>query len=257
MSKIVERTLDLLELFAQEKRPLSLSDIARLLSIPISSCHDVLQAMLARGYLYELGPRAGYYPTLRLQRLGEEIGENDPVAARADPLLRPLRDALDESVLLSKVTGLQANYLLTFEPTHPLRFLVKVGDGKRSLHTTSGGKALLANLDPAALDAFLKSAALTPLTERSITAKTDLRKDLALGLQRGWFVNQGESLDGVTTLSATFRSYAALYIVTVAGPSSRMDDKLERAIGLVTNVCKLLEMRLDAAVPAATRVRAR
>ncbi len=67
MSKIVDRTLDLLELFAEEKRPLSLSDIARLLKIPISSCHDVLQAMQARGYLYELAPRAGYYPTLRLQ----------------------------------------------------------------------------------------------------------------------------------------------------------------------------------------------
>ena len=42
MSKIVDRTLDLLELFAKEKRPLSLSDIARLLRIPVSSCHDVI-----------------------------------------------------------------------------------------------------------------------------------------------------------------------------------------------------------------------
>ena len=45
MSKIVDRTLDFLELFAKEKRPLSLSDISRLLSIPVSSCHDVLQAL--------------------------------------------------------------------------------------------------------------------------------------------------------------------------------------------------------------------
>jgi IclR family acetate operon transcriptional repressor len=37
MSKIVERTLDVFEMFAAEKRPLSLTDMARLLDIPISS----------------------------------------------------------------------------------------------------------------------------------------------------------------------------------------------------------------------------
>ena len=68
MSKIVDRTLDFLELFAKERRPLSLSDIARLLRIPISSCHDVIQAMQSRGYLYEIAPRAGYYPTCDCKR---------------------------------------------------------------------------------------------------------------------------------------------------------------------------------------------
>src|ERR1039458_7184961 len=111
MSKIVERTLDLLEVFAKVKRPLSLSEIARLLKIPVSSCYDVLRALQSRGYIYELAPRAGYYPTLRLQWLGKEIGDNDPVVTRAEQLLRSLRDTLDESVLLSKVSGLQATYL--------------------------------------------------------------------------------------------------------------------------------------------------
>jgi DNA-binding IclR family transcriptional regulator len=247
MSKIVDRTLDLLELFAAEKRPLPLSDIARLMKIPVSSCHDVLQAMQARGYLYELAPRAGYYPTLRLQRLGQEIGDNDPVVQRAELLLRSLRDTLDESVLLAKVAGMQATYLLAFEPTHPLRFLIKVGESVRSTYATSGGKALLGGLDDAALDAYLRSATLKPLTERTITSKTALREEVMQGRARGWYLNQGESLDGVTTLSGSFRWNTALYIVTVAGPSARLDPRLEQATGLVTNVCMMLETRMDAA----------
>jgi len=245
MSKIVERTLDLLELFAEEKRPLSLSDIARLLKIPVSSCHDVLQAMQARGYLYELAPRAGYYPTLRLQKLGKDIGDHDPVVARADLLLRSLRDTLDESVLLAKVSGLQAIYLLVFEPTHPLRFLMKVGDPARTLYATSGGKALLGSLDDRALSAFLRTANLVPMTTRTITAKSALRAEIELGRQRGWFSNNGESQDGVTTISASFRWNSAVYIVTVAGPSARIEPRLEQATGLITNVCRLLEMRAD------------
>jgi DNA-binding IclR family transcriptional regulator len=241
MSKIVDRTLDLLELFAAEKRPLPLTDIARLMKIPVSSCHDVLQALQARGYLYEIAPRAGYYPTLRLQQLGREIGDNDPVVLRADLLLRSLRDTLDESVLLAKVSGMMATYLLAFEPTHPLRFLVKVGDNVRTIHATSGGKAILGGLDDAALDGFLRTATLRPLTGRTITSKATLREDVLRGRARGWYLNQGESLEGVTTLSAPFRWNSATYIVSVAGPASRLDARLEQAVGLITNVCLMLE----------------
>jgi DNA-binding IclR family transcriptional regulator len=246
MSKIVERTLDLLELFAEEKRPLSLSDIARLLKIPVSSCHDVLQAMQARGYLYELAPRAGYYPTLRLQKLGKEIGDHDPVVQRADLVLRSVRDTLDESVLLAKVSGMHATYLLVFEPTHPLRFLMKVGDQVRSLYATSGGKALLGSLDDRDLATFLRTANLAPMTQRTITGKAELRADIELGRQRGWYVNEEESQDGVTTISAPFRWNNAVYLVTVAGPSARIAPRLQQASGLITNVCRLLEMRTDA-----------
>jgi DNA-binding IclR family transcriptional regulator len=247
MSKIVERTLDLLELFGHERRPLPLTDIARLLGIPISSCHDVVQAMQARGYLYELAPRAGYYPTLRLQRLGKVIADNDPLVARADLLLRSLRDTLDETVLLAKATGLQANYLLTFEASHPLRFMVRLGDNVRGLHTTSAGKALLANLPERELAAFLKSSKLEARTDRTVTKAAALREDLQRGLERGWFLNQGESLDGVTTLSSVCRWGTSLYIVTIAGPAARMDPRIEEAAGLLTNVCRMLEMRQDAA----------
>jgi DNA-binding IclR family transcriptional regulator len=250
MSKIVERTLDMLELFAEEKRPMSLSDISRLMKIPVSSCHDVLQAMQARGYLYELAPRAGYYPTGRLQMLAAIFAENDPVAARAELLLRSLRDELDETVLLSKVAGLQASYLLVFEASHPLRFMVKVGEPARSLHATSAGKALLGSLPPRALDQALETMKLTRFTVATRTTRKSLREDLMLSRQRGWYLNQGESLDGVTTVSVPFRWNGAVYIVTVAGPTTRLGKRLDRATALLVRCCTTLEMRQKAAAPA-------
>jgi DNA-binding IclR family transcriptional regulator len=243
MSKIVSRTLDLLELFGREKRPLSLSDIARLLDIPVSSCFDVLQALQGRGYIYELAPRAGYYPTLRLQQLGKEISDHDPVVSRAELLLRSMRDSLDESVLLAKVSGLQATYLLAFESSHPLRFQARIGDKVRSLHATSGGKALLASLDDQSLAAWLKSARLEPLTERTIVSKAALLAEIDQGRERGWFVNRGESQDEVTTVSASFRWNASVYIVTIAGPASRLERRLDQATSMIASVRQLLEMR--------------
>jgi len=233
MSKIVGRTLDFLEIFADQKRPLSASEIARLLDIPASSCHDVLQALQQRGYIHELTPRGGYYPTLRIYEIARTIADYDPVVLRTDVLLR--------SVLLAKVNGLQATYLLSFEPSHPLRFLAKVGDTVRSLHATSAGKALLASLSSRALDSFLKSNTLAALTPNTITSKSRLREVLADGNRRGWFLNREESQDGVTTISARFSWTSAVYIVTIAGPTPRIDPKVERAAELLTNVCRLLE----------------
>jgi DNA-binding IclR family transcriptional regulator len=167
------------------------------------------------------------------------------VLLRAEILMRSMRDVLDESVNLAKVTGLQARYLLTFEPSHPLRLTVRVGDGLRSLPSTSAGKALLANLDEKSLDAYLKSTELVALTPRTILSRDALRRQIEDGRQRGWFVNEQESLDGVTTVSSTFKWNDSLYIITVAGPSPRMDAKLEWAAGMLVNLCRRIEMRRD------------
>ena len=245
MSKIVERTLDLLELFAEEKRPLSLSDIARLLDIPFSSCHDVLQAMQSRGYLYELAPRAGYYPTLRLQKLCLAIGDNDPLLARAELLMRAIRDKLGDSVLLAKVYGLAATYLKVFEPDTRLRFSASVGDNVRALHATSGGKAILSSLDRPDFEIFLKNAKPKPITKATITTKAALRQEIEIGRARGWFINRGESLEDVTTLSGTFSWNGSLYIITIAGPSTRLLHRLDLASKLLVEICAKMEMRAE------------
>jgi DNA-binding IclR family transcriptional regulator len=240
MSKIVARTLDFLELFADQKKPLSLSEIARLLRIPASSCHDVLRAMQERGYIYELSPRGGYYPTVKIFEIAKTITDFDPVPLRADILLRALRDKLDESVLLSKGTGLGALYLLSFEPSHPLRFQIGVGDAVRSLYATSAGKALLGSLTDSELDAFLASAPLERITPATITSPAALREEIAAGNRRGWHLNREESQPGVTTLSARFLWTSTVYIVTIAGPSSRLDPHLEMAAASLVEVCRQL-----------------
>jgi len=240
MSKIVGRTLDFLEVFADQKRPLSASEISRLLNIPASSCHDVLQALHERGYIYELAPRGGYYPTLRLYEIAKTVADHDPVVLRTDALLRSLRDALDESVLLSKVQGLSAIYLASFEPSHPLRFLANIGEHVRSIHATSAGKCLLGSLSEASFHEFLKTTHLTALTAQTITTKAALRAEIETGNKRGWFVNREESQQGVTTISARFLWTSSIYIVTIAGPTSRVVPKLEKAAELLTNVCNLL-----------------
>jgi len=257
MSKIVARTVDFLELFAAQKRPLSHTEIARLLNIPPSSCHDVLRALLARGYLYELTARGGYYPTLRLFEIAKTIADHDPVAQRAEAPLRTLRDRIDESILLSKINGLTATYLLSLEPAHPLRFLATVGETLSSLHATSAGKALLGTLDAGALDEFLSRTKLQAFTAHTLVSKSALRSDLAAGNRRGWYLNDEESQIGVMTVSGRFRWTSGVFVVTVAGPKPRLKPKLTEAVSLLTSVCKSLDSPASEGVVRTIAVHAR
>jgi IclR family acetate operon transcriptional repressor len=196
-----------------------------------------------RGYVYEISPRGGYYLTLRLHDIGCVIAENDPILLRAEHLLRELRDVLEESVLLAKVNGLTATYLLTFETPHPLRFQQRVGNAVTSLHATSAGRAILASLDIEQREQALAAidyTAFTPNTARNAEA---LRERIKADLARGYFVNVNESIDGLSTISATFKWQQSLYIVTVAGSSSRLAGRLEEASRQLLETCNKLEMR--------------
>jgi DNA-binding IclR family transcriptional regulator len=129
---------------------------------------------------------------------------------------------------------------LTFEPTHPLRFLARVGDSVRSLYATSAGKALLASLGDEELAAVLASAKLEALTPNTLISPAALRADIRAGSRRGWHLNREESQEGVTTLSASFIWTSTVYIVTIAGPAARLEPKLATASALLVDVCAQL-----------------
>jgi DNA-binding IclR family transcriptional regulator len=242
MSKIVERTLDFFELFAVQGKPLGLTEISRLLDIPMSSCHDVVQSMQARGYLTEVAPRGGYYPTMRLQSIAQSIARNDPLAQRSERTLAALRDTLDETISLGKIlSGAGGMHLMVFESTNPLRFHNAPGQAIRNLHATSAGKIILSHLSARALDAWLATADLAPLTPATITSTEKLRASIAAGVARGWQRNDEESALGVTTIGASFHWLNTNYFVTVAGPSQRMTINLERTADLLLRACKSLE----------------
>jgi len=240
MSKIVERTLDVFEMFAAEKRRLSLTDMKRLLGIPISSCYDVIHTLEARGYVYETAPRAGYYPTRRLYNIAEVIASHDSLVQRAAVLLGKLKDDMGETVTLAKATGTRAIYLLVMEPEHPIRYSVTVGAEIHSLFATSAGKAILGSLSEEALEECIQSAKLPRLTHKTLTAKSKLLADIRLSRVRGWYLNREESIEGVVTVSGVFTWNNAVHIITVAGPATRMEEKIQSAAQQITQLCKKL-----------------
>jgi DNA-binding IclR family transcriptional regulator len=240
MSKIVYRTLDFFEAFAARKTPLSLTELMNILDVPLSSCHDVVHALEERGYLYEVRPRGGYYPTARLFDMAKAIVEHDPIALRAEPILQALCDEFKVSAWLGKAKGTEVTYLVVCSSSDPLSYNVAVGAKSRSLYATSSGKAVLASLPLEQRKAAVADLEMKPLTPATITSRQALLKDLAAGEERGWFVNREESVEDAVAISTRFDWSGSLYTITVAGSARRMDRQLAQVVTAARSATDML-----------------
>lgn len=224
--RTADRTLDIFESFARRQRPITVSDLARELSLPTSTCFALVKTLVERGFLYHLRPRGPFYPTRRLGRVAEEIAQHDPIAQNIRPLLEALRDATGETVILGKLQGLGVVYLEIIESRHSVRYTMTVG-AVRELHASSIGKAIVATMDEESRERLLARLKYPKLTDNTIRSRAQYAKSLADGQKRGYWTNVGESSPDVMGVALSVRLFGDLYGINLVGPQSRFDRNLK------------------------------
>lgn len=234
--KTAGRTLDLFETFAKVQTPLSLSELARALNAPPSSCFNLIRALQARGYLYSVQPRRQLYPTRRLFDVANAIVAGEPWMTRIEPVLEQLRDQTHETVILGKRLGDRVVYLNVIEGPQSIRYTARAGDLK-PLHSSAIGKALLGALSPAELAEVLQQLPLDRVTDATITNRDTLLVDLDRGRKLGYFVTMGENVADVMAVATTVRLDGDVYGVAIAGPIHRMEGDLAAHVFTLITAC--------------------
>lgn len=220
--KTADRTLEVFNLFAKIQRPLIYSEIAKLMGLPLSSCHALLKTMVAKGYLYEPGIREGYYPTQRLLHVSQLICAEDPLVRVLEPILLWLRDITGESALLAKLTGKQLVYLMVKESPQTIRYSQEPGRFN-PLHSTGTGKGLLAVLPEANRVNLLKSYGnWDKVTDTTLLDMSALEQDIQRGIERGWQRAVGERVEDVMAVAKGFLISDEPFAFSVAGPLGRV-----------------------------------
>jgi DNA-binding IclR family transcriptional regulator len=223
--KTADRTLDIFEAFAQAKKPLSLSEIARMIDSPVSSCHGLLRTLQKSGYVYALDVRRRYYPTRRLLEMGSAIAMHDPIIEQLAPVLEKLREETGETILLGQRHDKQIIYLQVLESPQMIRYAAPIGAIK-PLPSTAIGKAFLGEMTDEALAQFLPALDHPQVTDSTITNPEHLLADIRRSRKRGYFVTRGENIPDVMAIARTFLMDGELLAVAVAGPIHRLEPKL-------------------------------
>lgn len=229
----IARAFRILEIMAANNGVMGLSQLAAQSDLPLPTIHRVVRTLVDLGYLrqepsrrYALGPR--------LLLLAES--SSTMLNTVATPHLRILVDALGETANLAMLDGDEVVYVAQAPGLHFMRMFTEVG--RRVLpHCTAVGKALLAQLTHADVEALLVRTGMPRHTDRTIVAAEAFAEELASVRSQGYALDEGEQEVGVRCVAVAVSHPAVRLAMSVSGPAPRMTDELiARAVPLISRV---------------------
>jgi IclR family acetate operon transcriptional repressor len=237
--KSATRTLDIIEYVVAHPRPLVAQEIATALGIPVSSLSYLLATLVERDYLVREGRR--YSPGKGLEKL-QLHGTPFSLADRAAPLVRTLRQQLDETSSFFVREGWEIEALVTESSHQALRYAVPTGD-RLPMHALASGKALLAALPDEELARYFKESERKKFTPATVTDEKALRRELAEIRKSGFAVTDEEFSLGIIGIGrmVTIDGEPAGSL-SVAIPKVRCDDATRKRVqDMLTRTAGLLE----------------
>ena len=125
--KSAARALEILEVFADQRRRLNSTQLGQALGYPKSSLSVLLRSLVTQGYLSNAHRDGEYFPTLKLARLGDWVPAALLGSEALLPMLETLRDQTGETVTLTMAADLQMRCLYARIGSHPIAFQVEEG----------------------------------------------------------------------------------------------------------------------------------
>lgn len=236
----LERGLRVIEAAAAVGGPVTLSEIARKTSLPRSTTHHILRALVEFGYLAQDGDARPYRIGPRLFRLTGAGWSKEQLAEIAMPFLDELSRRTGEGTSLAILRDGIVTIVAKRESTGPVRVVQEIG-ARRPIHCTAVGKILAAWLPERERDGIIARTTFEPMTARTITTPAAFRRELAHICATGFAIDNEEHIEGIRCIAAPVRDHSGEVraVLCVVGPKSRLPQR------------RLMELRKPLAAVAA------
>jgi DNA-binding IclR family transcriptional regulator len=231
--RAVDRAAAILLSFSLSQPSLSLAQLAQAARLPKPSAYRIVSSLVANG-LVRQAEDGRYEPGFRLFELGAIAQSRLALAQVAAGLVQTLAEETGETVLVTQVDWAEREVVIVakVDASHPVGVLSPLG---RRSHLALGclGKAALAGLPPEHLAAVLAHLPLTRYTERTITTRRALRREVEVTRQRGYALDEEEYLVGVAGAASWLHlgDPRPVGAVGVVGPGHRLPPARLAEIG--------------------------
>jgi DNA-binding IclR family transcriptional regulator len=253
-SKTLLKAIQILELFSLDNPDFGVREVANTLKINPSSAYRLISTLSDEGYLeqnpstrrYSLGPGV-----LKLAWLYNNI---NPIPNVAQRVFEEYATVFEHSFfLIFLASKYEAVYLYVREGRSPLRITKQPGS-ITYLHSTAGGKVLLAYQSEYFVEDFMKSHEFTPLTQRTITSPKIFRETLSKVRLQGYAINDGEQFDDIGAIAVPIIELSGQVrnCVSLAYPRHHMlEGRLEfdRVLNCAQDIANQIMERLYSSEP--------
>ena len=231
---MVERMTLILDAFDGRAARLTLEEVACRTQLPRSTVHRILDQLVKLDWVDHAS--FGYCLGSRALGLGGGDGGHSQIREAAAPLLHELHLQTGMVVHLSVLDGRESVYLDKVGGRFAAALPSRVG-GRVLAHSTAGGKAMLAWIDPERVDALFGSA-LPRCTENTITDVAVLHQELnRIRQRRGLAFERGESARGVASVASAIRGHEGP-VGSIALCGDMRTAQLERVAPLVVDAAR-------------------
>ncbi len=144
-SRTAIRAIDILELISNEKKGLTLSEIAKTLGIPVTSVSDIIGALLEKEMIEVIDERSKVYGIgVNAFFIGNAFISNTSLIDKSKDIIEKLGVDLNKTVFLGKEVNERITYIYKYEPKSTLITTCAIG-ARTPIHCTSLGKSIMAH----------------------------------------------------------------------------------------------------------------
>lgn len=223
------RVVSILNLVASHNGELSLSEIARLLSIPVGTICPILQTLVGTNFLEISRESRTYSVGMRFFLSGMPFIESNNSFAAIRTVLEDLTARTGETTHFSRLDGGDVLYLLKIESPQPIRMYSALGKTLPA-YGTGLGKALLSECSKEELRQIYPHG-LQPLTKYTITDIDELYSQLEEVRRTGFAYECEESNEGVRCIARPIRKNGKVCAaISVGIPVFRYTEDKKTAI---------------------------
>lgn len=249
--EVLRRAIEILSVFSHARPAMSLAEIVQAVRLPKTTVFRVLSSLVERG-LCEWDAASGKYSLgFELVRLADIRRRQSNVHDVAIPVMREIRNAVNETVILSVRSGDFRVHIDFVEGLHPMRRMADLGV-RAPLYAGAASKVLLAGLEDAEIEAYLGRTDLTAFQESTITDRAVLWREIRTIRKRGFAESKGELFPGGGALAAPIKDFSGrtVGVMDILTPEHRYTaEHRERCIGLLLEGAAQASRRLGFRTP--------
>ncbi|MFO1337041.1 MAG: IclR family transcriptional regulator C-terminal domain-containing protein [Burkholderiaceae bacterium] len=244
--------LKVIVVFGQERRPMTLSEVAERGGLTRATARRILLTLQALGYVGQ--QERLFFLTAKVLELGYAYLSSQGIAELALPAMERLSAEIDESCSMSVLEGDDIVYVARV-PTRRV-MTISLGVGARlPAYATSMGRVLLGGLPDADLAARLAGAERQKLTSFTLTEAAALRTRIRADARQGWSMVKQELELGLVSVAVPVAGrngevFAALNVGTQyrSGVEGHLKEQVLPALKATAEaISRALAQRMNAA----------
>jgi IclR family transcriptional regulator, KDG regulon repressor len=246
MVKSVSRALDIIDIVSSNKDGIGVTEIANQIDINKSSVYRILTTLVQYGYIEQDQETSRYKLGYKFLEMSTKLLDSIDLRKEAKPFLKELENETNEVIHLVVYDQGEVIYIEKLEGNEILRMHSKVGR-RAPMHCTAVGKAILAYLPSHVVLDILDRKGMPKHTDKTITDKDELMKELIQVKQQGFALDLEENEYGIRCIAVPIFNHLGNVIaaLSISGPSLRMtDERIKQLQTPILQIGKKISARL-------------